>query len=364
MDPQRTPLYEEHCKVRATLVDFAGWSLPIHYGSQLQEHHAVRNEAGVFDVSHMTVIDLKGENARSFLRYLLANDVAKLPLKKALYGCMLNESGGIIDDLIVYYLRESPDYYRMVVNAATREKDIVWIKKQAEPFNIDIEVCQDIAMIALQGPLALSKLASVLSPACMNAVSSLHRFEACTEGHWFIARTGYTGEDGVEIILPAKEAPLLWQQLLNNGVKPCGLGARDTLRLEAGMHLYGSDMDENVTPLESGLGWTVSFEDSDRNFIGKAALLQQKAEGVKHRFVGLILEAKGVLRNHQRIVCANAEDGEITSGSFSPTLQQAIAMARIPASAKENHCQIDMRGRLLPARIVNLPFVRKSKESI
>ena len=357
---KRTPLYAEHVNAGAILVDFAGWEMPIRYGSQLQEHRVVREDAGMFDVSHMTVLDVTGKGGRDFLRYLLANDVARLSENQALYSCMLNETGGVIDDLIVYYLQESPCHYRVIVNAATREKDIAWIKGQAKAFDVTIAVAENTAMIAVQGPNALAKLSTVLPETLVQQVCQLKRFQACTQGGWFIARTGYTGEDGVEIVLPASEAAKLWQDLTQAGVMPCGLGARDTLRLEAGMHLYGTDMNEEVTPLESGLGWTVSYTD-DRDFIGKAALLKQKADGVDKRFVGLVLEDKGVLRNDQVVVCDGLGEGKITSGSFSPTLNSAIALARIPKGGQTTHCHVKVRSRLLNARIVKLPFVREGK---
>lgn len=357
--PQRTSLYDQHIQSGAVLVDFCGWELPMHYGSQLQEHHAVRQQAGMFDVSHMTVIDIHGIGVKDFLRYLLANDVARLSLSKALYSCMLNPQGGILDDLIVYYLAEETYHYRVVVNAATREKDLAWIIQQASSFSVTVTHCDDVAMIAVQGPEAIDKLTSILPNVLANKITGLSRFQACQQNGWFVARTGYTGEDGVEIILPSSDASSLWQQLLEVGVVPCGLGARDTLRLEAGMHLYGTDMDETVTPLESGLAWTVAWDPSERDFIGKKALLSQRAAGVNQRCVGLMLTGKGVLRNHQRVVCAQDCEGEITSGSFSPSLNCAIAMARIPTSVTDPQCYVDVRGRLLPARIVKLPFVRQ-----
>ena len=357
---KHTTLYEQHCQAGGKIVDFAGWDLPIHYGSQLQEHHFVREIAGVFDVSHMTVIDLKGSGTCDFLRYLLANDVAKLTPSKALYSCMLNEDGGIIDDLIVYYVNENLGHYRVVVNAATRDKDVAWIEKQSQAFDVSMTEYHAKAMLAVQGPAAISYLNKAF-PELEKAVSQLARFQSCQVGDWFIGRTGYTGEEGVEIILPEKEAAHCWQQLLQAGVKPCGLGARDTLRLEAGMHLYGTDMDETLTPLESGLTWTVDLKSMDRDFIGKQALLDQKAKGIKTRFIGLVLETKGVLRNHQRVVCEGFDDGETTSGTFSPSLNGAIALARIPKAMKDDTCHVDMRGRLLPVRIVSLPFVRQGK---
>jgi aminomethyltransferase len=339
------------------MVDFGGWEMPINYGSQIEEHHRVRTDAGMFDVSHMTAVDLKGERVRDFLSHLLANDVARLQEPgKALYSCMLNERGGVIDDLIVYYLDEA--YFRLVVNAATTANDLAWIGQQAQSFALEITPRRDLAMIAVQGPSARAKVMGLLSPAAAQAAGELKPFFAAQLGDYFVARTGYTGEDGFEITLPDEQAPDFWDRLLGAGVQPCGLGARDTLRLEAGMNLYGQDMDEDTTPLESGLGWTVAMKD-ERSFIGREALERQKADGVPWRFTGFILEGRGVLRAGQRIVTA-AGDGSVTSGTYSPTLQRAIAMGRIPAEAVEP-AQVDMRGKLLDLRVVRPPFVRNGK---
>ena len=358
----RTPLYEEHLAAGGKLVDFAGWEMPINYGSQIVEHHAVRQHAGMFDVSHMTVVDLTGARVHDYLRRLLANDVARLKdAGKALYSCMLSATGGVIDDLIVYYLRE--DYYRMVVNAATREKDLAWLREQAVIFDVAVKERSELAMIAIQGPDAVDKVLGVLDPDKAAIASTLKPFVGVFAGDWFIARTGYTGEDGFEIILPGAEAAGFWRTLNAAGISPAGLGARDTLRLEAGMNLYGADMDEAVTPLESGLAWTVAWEPSERDFIGRAALETQRREGVPRKLVGLLLEGKGVLRNHQKVIIGNIGRGEITSGSFSPTLQRSIAFARVPQNTGDS-CQVDIRGKLLPARVVKPPFVRNGKVRI
>jgi aminomethyltransferase len=358
----RTPLYEEHLAAGGKLVDFAGWEMPINYGSQIVEHHAVRQHAGMFDVSHMTVVDLTGARVHDYLRRLLANDVARLKdAGKALYSCMLSATGGVIDDLIVYYLRE--DYYRMVVNAATREKDLAWLREQAVIFDVAVKERSELAMIAIQGPDAVDKVLGVLDPDKAAIASTLKPFVGVFAGDWFIARTGYTGEDGFEIILPGAEAAGFWRTLSAAGISPAGLGARDTLRLEAGMNLYGADMDEAVTPLESGLAWTVAWEPSERDFIGRAALETQRREGVPRKLVGLLLEGKGVLRNHQKVIIGNIGRGEITSGSFSPTLQRSIAFARVPQNTGDS-CQVDIRGKLLPARVVKPPFVRNGKVRI
>ena len=355
---KHTPLYDMHVAQNAKIVDFGGWDMPINYGSQIDEHHQVRNDAGMFDVSHMTVVDLEGEGSRDFLRYLLANDVARLKdAGKALYSCMLNEQGGVVDDLIVYFLRN--DFYRMVVNAATTEKDLAWIEKQAANFDVLVTVREDLAMIAVQGPNARAKANQAMGELAAD-LQDLGIFFMRQVGDMSVARTGYTGEDGYEIMLPAEQASTFWTQLLEAGVKPCGLGARDTLRLEAGMNLYGSDMDESVTPLESGLNWTVAWEPQDRDFIGRQALEAQKQEGVKHKLVGLILRDKGVLRNHQKVFVEGLEAGEITSGSFAPTLQKSIAFARVTANIGQQ-CKVEIRNKLLNADVVKPPFARNGK---
>ncbi len=355
---KRTPLYDMHVAQKAKIVDFGGWDMPINYGSQIEEHHQVRNDAGMFDVSHMTVVDLKGEGTRDFLRYLLANDVARLKDKgKALYSCMLNEQGGVIDDLIVYFLQD--DFYRMVVNAATTEKDLAWIEKQAANFKLTVTVRDDLAMIAVQGPNARAKAHQALGDLAAQ-VEDLGVFFMREVDGMAVARTGYTGEDGYEIMLPAKQASTFWSQLLEAGVKPCGLGARDTLRLEAGMNLYGADMDETVTPLESALNWTVAWEPAERDFIGRQALESQRQQGIKHKLVGLVLQDKGVLRNHQKVVVDGLEAGEITSGSYAPTLEKSIAFARVTANIG-TQCKVEVRNKLLNAVVVKPPFARNGK---
>ena len=358
---KKTPLYQCHLDAGARLVDFAGWHMPINYGSQITEHDAVRSDAGMFDVSHMTVVDVSGPQAKAYLQNLLANDVARLKVHgKALYSCMLNEQGGVIDDLIVYYLRDN--FYRMVINSATREKALAWIARQAETFSdLNTHIRDDVDMIAVQGPRAIEKSIPLFDDYQQQALAKLSRFQGAEFDDCFVARTGYTGEDGFEILMPNDQIADLWNRLLAAGVVPCGLGARDTLRLEAGMNLYGSDMDETTSPLISGISWTVAMSD-ERAFIGRPALEAQKAEGVKQSFVGLLLLDKGVLRNHLRVV-TSAGDGEITSGSYSPTLQKSIAMVRIPAGVS-GEVEVEMRNKLLKARIVKLPFVREGKSML
>ena len=354
---KKTVLNDSHRALGARMVDFGGWDMPLNYGSQIEEHHQVRRDAGMFDVSHMTPLDMRGAGARAFLRRLVANSVDKLKTPgKALYACMLNDQGGVIDDLIVYFMAE--DWFRVVVNAATRDKDLAWIGKQAEAFEVEVSERRDLAIIAVQGPNARAKVAGLLSPAAAQAAMALGRFAACEADGLFVARTGYTGEDGFELMVPEAQAVDLWQRLLAAGVQPAGLGARDTLRLEAGMALYGQDMDETVSPWEAGLGWTVAL-DEGRDFIGRAALEAQKAAGVPRQTIGLVLDEKGVLR-HGQVVQTAAGAGEITSGTFSPTLGKAIALARVPAG-ELGQVSVDVRGRLLPVRVVKYPFVREGQ---
>ena len=362
---QRTPLYEKHVEAGGKMVDFAGWEMPINYGSQVKEHKQVREDAGMFDVSHMVILDFKGKDVKAFLQMLLANDVARLKDEgKALYSGMLNNDAGVIDDLIVYYLAD--DFYRMVVNAATREKDIKWIKSQVKDFDLTIAERDDLSMIAVQGPKAREKAISLLSREAAEKVGALKPFFGTAIDDGFYARTGYTGEDGFEIMTPNEAAAALWDQLLETGVKPIGLGARDTLRLEAGMNLYGTDMDETISPLAAGMAWTVAWEPVDgketRDFIGRSTLLKEKEAGPEKKLVGLVLEDKGVLRGHQKVITEFGE-GEITSGSFSPTLGVSIALARVPAAAKES-CHVEIRGKQLKAKIVKPPFVRNGKSLI
>ncbi len=355
----RTPLFDKHTEAGARIVDFGGWDMPLHYGSQKAEHHAVRQNAGVFDVSHMTIVDLSGERVREFLQYLLANDVARLTENgKALYTCMLNADAGVIDDLIIYYIAATE--YRLIVNAATRDKDLAWIRKQAEAFGVTVAERSDLAMVAVQGPNAREMAAPCIAAEHRDTALALKPFNGVQIGDLFVARTGYTGEDGWEICLPAVAAPAVWESLLAAGVAPCGLGARDTLRLEAAMNLYGTDMDDTVSPLESGLGWTVAWEPIERDFIGRSALQALRGGADKRRFVGLLLEDRGVLRNHHKVFVDGIGEGEITSGGFSPTIGKSIALARLPAGDYDR-AQVEVRGKLLNVRIVKTPFVRNGQ---
>jgi aminomethyltransferase len=359
---KQTVLNATHRALGAKMVDFGGWDMPINYGSQIEEHHQVRRDAGMFDVSHMTVLDMKGEKVRPFLRKLFANSVDKLTKPgKALYSCMLNEAGGVIDDLIVYFLTES--WFRVVVNAGTRDKDLAWMRGIAPQYGVELTERVDLAMLAVQGPNARAKVAELLPAEHRAAALALDVFFGRELGDWFVARTGYTGEDGFEVMLPAPAADSIWRALNAKGVKSAGLGARDTLRLEAAMNLYGNDMDESQNPLESGLAWTVSFENPARDFLGRKALESMKAAGLARKFVALLLEDRGVLRGHQKVIVAGAGEGEITSGTFSPTMEKSIALARVPRAtgAAGSVVQVDIRGKLLNARVVKAPFVRHGK---
>ena len=361
---KKTVLNSTHRAMNARMVDFGGWDMPVNYGSQIEEHHAVRNNCGMFDVSHMCPVDVVGPDCRAFLSRLVANDVAKLTVSgKALYAAMLNEAGGVIDDLIIYFLTDTR--FRIVVNAGTAEKDLAWMQARLAEWKLDVTITQRrdgdnaLAIIAVQGPNARTRVWEVL-PQAKAATEGLKAFFAAEVDQYFIASTGYTGEDGYEIMLPADEAEALWNKLNAAGVAPCGLGARDTLRLEAGMNLYGQDMDETVSPLDAGLAWTVSLN-TDRDFVGKSALV---ANGQQKQFLGLILLDKGVLRGHQQVITKQG-NGEITSGSFSPTLQQSIALARLPLGVQiGDEVEVDIRGKLLKAKVTKPVFARNGKAVI
>ena len=352
MNAARTPLYGEHAAAGARMAPFAGWSMPLHYGSQIAEHHAVRRGAGMFDVSHMTVIDLAGDDALALLCLVFANDPAKATPGRAVYGVLLNPDGGIIDDVIVY---GRTDGYRVVANASTRAKVLAWLRDHAGAFNVDIRQRTDLAMVAVQGPEALPKLAQ----ATRIDAEGLAPFSFVERGTWLVARTGYTGEDGVEVLLPASEAVSFWRHLQAVGVAPAGLAARDTLRLEAGLNLYGQDMIEATTPLESNLAWTVAWAPPGRHFIGREALARQRAEKPARVLRGVVLEAKGVMRHGYRVLTDRGE-GVVTSGVFSPTLGYSIALARLPRRAAGD-CAVEIRAAEVPVRIVRPPFVRHGK---
>ncbi|HTN30782.1 MAG TPA: glycine cleavage system aminomethyltransferase GcvT [Pseudomonas sp.] len=354
---ERTPLYDLHLALGAKMIDFSGWEMPLHYGSQVEEHHQVRRECGVFDVSHLRVVDVSGAQAQAFLQRLLANDVARLDcLGKALYSVALNEQGGVVDDLLVYL---TLDGYRLVSNAATRQRLANWLREQAVGFAVQLHERNDLAILAVQGPDARTRLSAQVTIARAALIKELKPFQGLEEGGWFIARTGYTGEDGLEVMLPASEAVEFFNELVGAGIAPIGLGARDTLRLEAGLGLYGQDLDENASPLVSNLAWSVAWTPG-RDFIGRAALEAERERGVNHKLVGLVLEERGVLRAHQAVRVEGIGDGEITSGSFAPTLNKSIALARLPMATGER-AEVEIRGKWHPVRVIQPPFVRHGR---
>lgn len=365
----QTPLHAVHQEMGGKLVDFSGWSMPVNYGSQIEEHHAVRRDAGMFDVSHMTIVDVCGTHAKTFLQYLLANDVAKLQAPgKALYSAMLNPQGGVIDDLIVYLMDWG---YRLVVNCGTRTKDLAWIGQQAKNFTVEVQERPELAMIAVQGPNARSRFDALLTKEQQALVAQLAVFSGVfltgDRSDWLVARTGYTGEDGYEIMLPGEQAETLWRALAETGVRACGLGARDTLRLEAGMNLYGHEMNDEVSPLVANMAWTIAWTEG-RDFIGRTALETAKAAGIREKLVGLLMRERGVLRDgypvltgesaHQDTLSAN--QGLVTSGSFSPTLGYSIALARVPLETG-SAARVLIRGKEVQVEVVKPCFVRNGK---
>jgi aminomethyltransferase len=358
---EKTQLFDRHVEAGAQMVDFGGWDMPLHYGSQMDEHHVVRQAAGIFDVSHMTVVDVDGQDAEIYLRKLLANDVAKLTSSgRGIYSCMLNPAGGVVDDLITY--RRGPGAYRVVVNAATREQDLAWMQKIAADYTVVLTHRAGMIMLAVQGPDASDRLAPLLPAVLRTQALALKPFGFVEAGDWFVARTGYTGEDGWEIILDADAGLALWDGAVAAGIRPCGLGARDTLRLEAGLCLYGQDMDQDTSPLVSNLAWTVAWEPQDRDFVGRQALENERKRNGAQKLVGLILDDRGIMRHGQRVVTA-AGDGIVTSGGFSPTMQCSIALARLPGDADDD-CEVEIRKARRNARIVRPPFVRHGKITV
>lgn len=357
----KTSLYQDHVALGAKMVDFHGWSMPIHYGSQLQEHQEVRTQAGVFDVSHMTVIDILGAGGRQFLRLLLTHDIDQLKhIGRALYSCMCNRYGGILDDLVVY--QRGPDNYRLVLNSATKANDLAWIRQHIQGYAADLQERTDLAMIAVQGPQAIQKTLAILTPMQADAVSTISPFECVEPDQVFFARTGYTGEDGLEIIAPPAHIHQIWETLIQSGVKPCGLAARDTLRIEAGLLLYGQDMDDTTTPLESSLNWTVTWDPQDRDFIGRGSLQAQKQQGLQQKLVGLRLLDKGMMRTGQKVLIEGLSDGIITSGTFSPSLNQSIAFARVPI-ATHGEVLVEIRDKKYRAQVGKLRSINKGKVS-
>ena len=353
MGVQRTALYDLHVSAGARMTMFAGWSMPLHYGSQISEHHAVRRGAGIFDVSHMAIIDIDGSAALDFLHTVFANDAAKAPIGKAVYGVLLNDRAGIIDDVIVY---RRADSYRLVANAATRARVLPWLDSHAAGLDVNIRERSELAMIACQGPCALAAAGRVVGM----ELSHLTPFQALENGAMMIARTGYTGEDGVEVMLPGEQAGSLWQRLQAADAEPAGLAARDTLRLEAGLNLHGQDMDETTTPLESNLAWSIAWNPPERHFIGRQPLARQRASKSAHTLTGVVVPGRSVVRPGSSVETSRGA-GVITSGTFSPTLGYSIGLARLPRGASGD-CTVAIRGKPIPGQIVKPPFVRRGKQ--
>jgi len=365
----KTVLNDTHRALGARMVDFGGWDMPINYGSQIEEHHAVRRDAGMFDVSHMTVIDLHGPRTREFLRHLLANSVDKLKVSgKALYSCMLNERGGVIDDLIVYFFDDA--HYRLVVNAATRDKDLAWIEAQAKAFDVTVKERPEFAMIAVQGPNARGKVIALLHEGDRPRIEKLGKFAAAAaQGPHgmplFVARTGYTGEDGFELFCDPADAVPLWHAVQEAGepfgITPAGLGSRDTLRLEAGMPLYGNELDRETNPYEAGMGRLVKLEKGA--FAGSAALARIREHGPRRRLVGLVMRETAIPRHGYPVLVDGLEAGTVTSGTASPTLGEKIAMAYLPAEAAAigAEVQVVVRERPYRAEQVKLPFYKRPR---
>ena len=352
----KTPLHNAHIQLGAKMVNFSNWEMPISYSSLIKEHNAVRNAAGIFDVSHMSVFDFDGGNQIAFFKKIFANDIKKIYKdNKAIYGALLNEEGGILDDLIIYHANNK---FRLVSNCSTREQNKQWLEKYAVEFGVKVMERSDMGILAIQGPDALNKILEIKEIDAQ--VNTLQSFGCMFEGDKLYARTGYTGEDGLELIVPTQDINHLWDQALELGCTPIGLGARDTLRLEAGLNLYGNDMTINNHPYESNLGWTIDMSDKNREFIGKNALLsidQSKSQ----KIVGIILQDKGVLRSGYEITHEQGK-GVVLSGSYSPTLQSSIGLARVDQGYKENG-KVMIRNKVLNIDFVSPRFLGQGKIS-
>ena len=352
----KTPLNKSHIELGAKMVNFSNWEMPISYSSLIEEHNAVRNTVGIFDVSHMSVFDFDGDNQVAFFEKIFANDIKKIYKdNKAIYGALLNEEGGILDDLIIYHANNK---FRLVSNCSTREQNRQWFEKHAVEFGVKVMERSDMGILAIQGPDALNKILEIKEIDAQ--VNTLQSFGCMFEGDKLYARTGYTGEDGLELIVPTKDINHLWDQALELGCTPIGLGARDTLRLEAGLNLYGNDMTINNHPYESNMGWTIDMSDENREFIGKDALLsidQSKSQ----KIVGIILQDKGILRSGYEITHEQGK-GVVLSGSYSPTLQSSIGLARVDQGYKENG-KVMIRNKLLNIDFVSPRFLGQGKIS-
>lgn len=351
---EKTALHQVHVDNAAKLVDFSGYSMPLHYGSVIREHLAVRESAGMFDISHMGILNIEGSGAKEWLRIMLTNDVAKLDTGRGLYSCLCRQDGGVIDDLIVFMLGEN--HYRLYIDAARCAKDRIWLDAHLVD---DVQITQVTgnAMIAVQGPDAVAFTCNALEALGVPMeLAELPRFSFLTHGKWFVSRTGYTGEDGVEITLPEYEASELWLALEEEFVIPAGLGARDTLRVEAGFGVYGQDIDEKHTPAESGLERTIDISDETRQFIGRKILEDHKQFGGRFFQVGLMLDGQGLLRRGANVQLVGQSIGNITSGSYSPVRAVSVGLARVSRTFTGS-CDVSVRDRLRPARITTIPFV-------
>ncbi len=354
----RTPLYDMHLALGAKIIDFNGWDMPLHYGSQVDEHHHVRKECGMFDISHMSIFDIQGTQAQAFLQHVLCNDVALLEtIGSAQHSLLLNEQGGVIDDLMVF---RTDSGYRLVGNAVTHQRVQSWLNEHAEPFACTVSWRNDLCLFSIQGPFTRERLSGILSSSRSQLVQTLEHHFAAADGDWFISCTGYTGEIGIEIMLPSTQAVDFMNELVGAGIAPIGIGARDTLRLEAGFNLYGFDSNEQISPLTTNMQHVVCWQPESRNFIGRQALQTQQDKGVAEKLVGLVLEERGVLRAGQPVRIDNQISGVITSGSFSPSLGKAIALARVPIDTGDR-AEVEIRHKWFPVRVVKPRFVRYGK---
>ncbi|KGG13722.1 MULTISPECIES: glycine cleavage system aminomethyltransferase GcvT [Prochlorococcus] len=373
MEYLKTPLNQKCLDQGARLVPFAGWEMPVQFAGLMNEHNAVRKNAGLFDVSHMGVISIKGLNAKDEIQKLVPTDLYRIGTGEACYTVLLNDHGGIIDDLIIYDLGidgENQDCLMLIINAACKESDINWFKKNLNLDKITVNNAKkDPVLLALQGPKAEHYLIKILGDVVHKSLKDLPPFGHKTINYQFkdmeesaslfIARTGYTGEKGYEILLESEPGNILWDELINAGVTPCGLGARDTLRLEAAMHLFGNDINENTTPLEAGLGWLVHLE-MPKKFIGREALEKQSQHGLTKKLVGLEIQGRAIARKDYPIFYNNQKISQITSGSWSPTLEKPIALAYLPKELTKlgDEVNVQIRDKLYPAMVVKKPFYR------
>lgn len=357
-----TALYDEHLALGARMVPFAGWEMPIQYGGIVDEHHAVRKRSGIFDVSHMGRLEVHGAEAAKFLRYLNTWDVTKLNPGQGHYSAMCREDGGILDDVYVFCLSETR--YLVVVNASNADKIRRWVTQHVTPFDAKIlDRHTSTTMIAAQGPDALDQLRTVIGDDFVASIKPRRCAETDWHGHTlFASRTGYTGEDGLELIIDAEAGPNLWRALIDQGFSPTGLGARDTLRLEAALLLYGNDMHEETNPLAVGLGWIVDLDDSD--FIGKAALVKTAAAPSTAELVCLTVEGRGIMRSDCTILHSGESVGKVTSGGYSPTLSASIGMGFVPPNLAEpgTKLQVEVRGKQLDVTVIPRPFYKRPKK--